>query len=192
MKTGGRVALAVLAGALIGAGWAVQTVRSGALGDQIQNGAWQTGRDVGSKDADIRLRAIVALRGLLALPATEARYFTAGVDDEGVMLSGKCSYRVTGKALPARWWSLTLYDKAGYLIANEQNRWSIGQAGGTDNWQVVIAPKAPAGVDDAAWIPTGTDKPFELTLRTYRPKGLLASDPGKAQLPNIEKLECVA
>lgn len=180
----------VLLGLALGIGFAVWQIRGSGLGNDIRVGPWSTGRDLGTVDADMKTRAIVALRGLLALPKEEARYFTAATDSAGDPLSGKCSYTLTGGAIEARWWSITLYDRAGWLIPNRWGRYSVGSAripeDQATNWTVSVAPDEQAGL----WIPTGTDGPFELTLRAYRPRGQMASDPARITLPTITKREC--
>lgn len=180
----------VMLGLVLGIGLAVWQITSSGLGNDVRVGPWSTGRDIGTANADMKTRAVVALRGLLALPATEARYFTASTDSAGAPLSGKCSYAVTGGALEARWWSITLYDRSGWLIPNRWNRYSIGSAripaGSEAHWTVLIGPAEQPGL----WIPTGTDGPFELTLRAYRPQGEMARDPARISLPTITKGEC--
>lgn len=190
MKPWGRLMIGGVAGALIGSVAAVWSVRAGSLGAQNTIGVWQTGRDFGSVAASDYTRAVVALRGLLALPATEARYYTAATDDAGQPLRGNCTYRVTGGALPAKWWSLTLYDRTGYLVPNPANIYSVGSMrlspAEATNWTVLIAPDRQPG----RWLPTGTAAPFELTLRAYLPKDRGKGDFSAAQLPHIKRERC--
>ncbi len=180
----------VLAGLAVGAGVAIWQIRSSGMGADITIGPWVTGRDIGTENTDLQTRAVVALRGLLALPKEEARYFTTRTDSAGEPLSGKCSYTVAGGPMEARWWSITLYDPEGWLIVNRWNRHSVGSAAVTPdasgNWTFTVSP----GEQEGNWIPTATDGEFDLTLRTYRPRGGLASDPGSARLPTITRGEC--
>lgn len=182
----------IVVGIALGTGFAIWQIRSSGLGDDIRVGPWSTGRDIGTADADMKTRAIVALRGLLALPKEEARYFTAATDSTGAPLSGRCSYTLAGGAIEARWWSVTLYDRKGWLIRNRWNRHSVGSAriapADAAQWSVAVGPAERPGL----WIPTGTDGPFELTLRAYRPRGTLASDPASVTMPTITKGECAA
>lgn len=190
MRNWQRLAICAIAGLVIGGGGAVLSVRAGALGSQNMIGPWVTGRDFGTEQASRYTRAVVALRGLLALPATEARYYTAATDDSGAPLDGACRYIVTGGTLPAKWWSLTLYDREGYLVPNEADIYSVGSAGlpaaEGAKWQVVIAPKMQPG----HWLPTGRIARFELTLRAYLPADRGAGDFTAAQLPRIAKAGC--
>lgn len=180
----------VLAGLAVGAGVAIWQIRSSGMGADITIGPWVTGRDIGTENTDLQTRAVVALRGLLALPKEEARYFTTRTDSAGEPLSGKCSYTVAGGPMEARWWSITLYDPEGWLIVNRWNRHSVGSAAVTPdasgNWSFTVSP----GEQEGNWIPTATDGEFDLTLRTYRPRGGLASDPRSARLPTITRGEC--
>lgn len=177
-------------GLVLGIVLAVWQIRNSGLGNDVRVGPWTTGRDIGTAHADMKTRAVVALRGLLALPAQEARYFTAATDSAGAPLSGKCRYALTGGMIEARWWSVTLYDPGGWLIPNRWNRHSIGSGripvGRAGGWAVLIGPEEQPGL----WIPTGTDGAFELTLRTYRPHGTLARDPARISLPTITRGEC--
>jgi hypothetical protein len=201
MRAWHRVALGALAGGMVGVGSAVQQIRSGMADGTIQNGPWTTAKSYGTTDADALTRAKVALGGLLALPATEAMYFNAKVDDDGRPLDGKCTYEVShfyfpdGGALEARWWSVTLYDPAGYLVRNPQNRYSLGS--GTSflveafvfgKWRIRVTPQTLP--EEAYWISTGGVPRFELTLRTYHPRAALLADPGHVPLPSIKRLEC--
>lgn len=192
MRTWARYAIAGVVGLAIGAGVAVQAVRSGTLGGEIVNGPWSTGRDIGTANASALTRAVVALRGLLALPASEARYFTARRDSTGRPLDGNCTYVVSGGPIEARWWSITLYDGAGWLIANRWNRHSLGSGAlpvaADGNWRFTVSPTPVAG----PWVPTATDGAFDLTLRTYRPRGAVAANPGSAHLPTITRQGCAA
>ena len=182
----------IVLGLMLGSGLAVWQIRTSGLGNDVRVGPWTTGRDVGTANADMKTRAIVALRGLLALPAREARYFTAATDSAGAPLSGKCNYALSGGTIAARWWSVTLYDRGGWLIPNRWSRYAIGSARisaeAADRWTVQIGPEEQPGL----WIPTGTDGPFELTLRAYRPQGEMARDPARISLPTITKGECRA
>jgi hypothetical protein len=191
MKPWLRYTLGVAIGLAAGVGSAAYAVRSGVLGSGASVGPWRTGVDFGAEAASARTRAVVALAGLLALPAREARYYTAATDDAGAPLDGRCRYRVSGKALPARWWSLTLYDAAGYLVSNPTGRHSVQSAALAPaeraGWTIVVAPDRQPG----HWLPTRSIDRFELTLRTYLPPGGGQDTPAREALPRIVKADCV-
>ncbi|MDO9489975.1 MAG: DUF1214 domain-containing protein [Sphingomonadaceae bacterium] len=190
MKPWLRYTLAVALGLAAGLGGAAYTVRSGALGSSESIGPWRTGGDFGTADASSRTRAVVAMAGLLALPAREARYYTATTDDAGATLDGRCRYRVSGGAVPGRWWSVTLYDGPGYLVANDADRFSVPSAalaaGERDGWTINVGPDPQPG----HWLPTGGIDTFALTLRAYLPPDGGRGTPPRAALPSIVKAGC--
>lgn len=190
MKAWLRYALCGAIGLALGGGIAVQRIRAGSLGAMRAIGPWRTGTDFGRARADAYIRAVVALRGLLALPAHEARYYNAATDSTGQPLDGKCRYRVSGGLLPTRWWSLTLYDHAGYLVPNQANIFSIpSMAIGRDEaarWAITVAPAEQAG----HWLPTGRIDRFELTLRAYLPDDGGIGSMTRDQLPSIVREGC--
>lgn len=190
MRRGFRYGLMLAVGLALGAGTAIVQLRQSFAADGIRNGPWRTGEKIGTADAGVATRASVALRGLLALPEREAIYFNASDDSQGRKLSGRCRYRVTGGALDARWWSLTLYDAKGYLIPNPARSHSLGSAAlsaaEANRWQVDIA-RRPIGPH---WIAMPDDQPFELTLRAYHPSPKLLATRGTVALPRIERMEC--
>lgn len=190
MRSGFRYGLMLAAGLAIGVGTAVVQLRQSFAALGIENGPWSTGSNVGTADASVATRATVALRGLLALPEREAIYFNATTDSAGRTLDGRCAYRVSGGAIDARWWSLTLYDAKGYLIPNPASVYSVGSGAMSPeeaaSWQVEIAREKTG----AHWIAMPDDQRFELTLRAYHPSRDLLARRGSVALPRIERGEC--
>ncbi len=177
-------------GLAAGIGAAAWQVRTGALGSGEAIGPWVTGNDFGTARASARTRAVVALRGLLALPGSEARYYTAATDDSGQPLDGRCRYRLSGGALPTRWWSVTVYDGAGYLVKNDAGIYSLESAALRQDeqarWNLVVAPDRQPG----HWLPSGRIAHFELTLRTYLPADGGRNNLARTQLPAITSEGC--
>jgi hypothetical protein len=191
MKTWHRFAACIALGLVGGAAYAVHQVRGGLSDGMVEIGPWETGKSFGTVDANALTRAKVALSGLLALPAKEAMYFTATRDSDGRKLNGRCTYDVRGGTLDGRWWSITLYEGEGWLVKNAANRWSIpASAVATDaqgRWSFTVSPNAQSG----SWLPTGSVDAFDLTLRLYHPATDIIKNPETAQLPTIERKECV-
>ena len=190
MKSWQRYTLCIALGVVGGVTFAVHQVRGGLAAATITNGAWTTGKTFGTAAADPLTRARVALGGLLALPAREAMYFTAKVDDDGKPLDGRCTYLVSGGKLDGRWWSVTLYEGAGWLVKNTANRWSIPAHAATlhddGTWSFTVSPDEQPG----AWLPTGGVEAFDLTLRLYHPSAAVQAAPEKALLPTIQQQGC--
>lgn len=190
MKTSARYLLCAVAGIAAGSGAAVWAVKSGGFGSQARIGPWRTGTDFGTKQAGAYTRAVVARNGLLALPAREARYYTASEDDSGRPLDGHCRYRITGGEAGGAWWSLTLYGADNFLVPNEANIWSVGSAALAPTerqaWTILAAPDRQKG----HWLPTGGAERFDLTLRIYLPEGGGGSNLPRERLPRIERQSC--
>lgn len=151
---------------------------------------WVSDYAIGSQAADPYTRARVARHGLLALAKSEAIYFTRSTDNSGELLRERCRYRVSGGAMPARWWSVTLYDTASRLPDNSDGALSFDASrAGEGAWVAEIAATPPAG--DTAWISSRNARTFDLTLRLYMPAPAVLDDPGTAlRPPSIERIEC--
>jgi len=126
MKLALRIRLSLILGIATGLGATWFSLRAGTSAFEERRGSWITSHDFGSADASDRARSIVALRGLMALPAREAIYFNAATDSEGRVLDGGCRYRVAGPPLAARWWSMTAYGTDSHLISNPDYAYSSG------------------------------------------------------------------
>ena len=178
---------AIAAGCALGLGSALWMAglwpegRNLAFGDVAIDG-WQSDFAIGSQAADPYTRARVARHGLLALARSEAVYFTRSADDTGQPLREACTYRLSGGAMPAGWWSVTLYDSASMLPDNTDNALSIdaGLVGSTE-WEAIIAPRQPA--PPTRWISSRSAGNFDLTLRLYAPDTALIAAPGKTLKP---------
>jgi hypothetical protein len=162
-----------------------------AFGD-VEVDDWLSDFAIGSEAANPYTRARVARHGLLALAKTEAVYFTRAVDDTGAPLREACTYRLTGGAMPAGWWSVTLYDGQSMLPANTDGALSVDASRvGEGVWEAVIAPVRPEGA--VHWISSRNAGTFDLTLRLYMPDAALLTAPKTAlRPPKIEQVTCKA
>jgi hypothetical protein len=186
---------AVIAGSLLGLGSALYMAglwpgaNTLAFGN-VDVGGWRADFATGSDAADPYTRARVARHGLLALAKSEAVYLTRSTDDDGQPLREVCTYRLTGGAMPAGWWSVTLYDAQSMLPANTDNALSIDASrAGVGPWEAVIAPERPEEVTH--WISSRNAGSFDLTLRLYVPDPALLEAPEQTlSAPRIERLTC--
>ena len=93
--------------------------------------------------------------------------FTASADDNGRPLDGRCDVVLAGVTPAARFWTLTLYNPDGELVANSIKRYGftsqeiVRHADGS--FEIVVAPRANAG----NWLPTGGVERYALSLRLY-------------------------
>lgn len=195
-----RLIVAVIFGANFGALtalWFGGMISGGPrIGNAIDVDNWQSDWSIGSETANPYVRALVARNGLLGMRKEEAVYFLRTVDEEGTPLSEACTYRVSGGAIPAGWWSITLYDSESRLPMNEDAHLSFDKTqaeqlndSADPAWAFQVSAAAPT--DDAAWVSSKAGGSFDLTLRLYQPDKALLDDPAAALTPpSIERLSC--
>jgi hypothetical protein len=157
-----------------------------------ENG-WTVWRDtIGNYGTNYAVRAGVALAGLGALSPAEAVYPTTHIDSTGLTLTGSNRYRIHFDTAPPAeaFWSLTMYDTHGFLVANPINRYTIGDRDSlrfnTDGSLDILIQHQQPDSDSTNWLPA-PEQDFSLTLRIYRPTPAFIS--GKWQLPAVEKLD---
>jgi hypothetical protein len=175
---------------LIGVGSAVWVIKSFSATEAIKAGAWTTNPLIGSVQADMYLRAYVARTGLFALGKTEALYYNAFTDEDGDPLRADCDYIIEGGDLPARWWSITAYDKDHFLVPNVLNRYSYNakNVGRNEQGRYKIQFSPTPKVQN--WLPAPRQGNMSLTLRAYNPGRALAENMGSVELPRITKAGC--
>ena len=148
---------------------------------------------LGSASANPWTRARIARHGLLALTKEEAVYFTRATDQDGTPLKEACTYRVSGTAMPALWWSVTLYDGDSRLPPNKDKALSYdltkaAAEGDADSWRFTVSPTRPA---EGGWVSSRAADNFDLTLRLYKPSAALLADPeATLPAPKIERVSC--
>lgn len=176
--------------------WAGGMLKSGPrLGDAIVIDGWTSDWSIGSTAANPYVRARIARNGLLALRKEEAVYFTKTVDEQGRPLEERCIYRVSGGVMPARWWSITLYDGASRLPMNEDDALSFDAtdaAGQPDPaaWSFRVSA-SQKGRPDELWVSSRAADRFDLMLRLYQPSEALLADPvATLTPPRIDRLFC--
>jgi hypothetical protein len=133
----------------------------------------------GSYGTNYLARAAVAALGLGANLRSDAMYFNASIDGDEKRLDGSMKYHLTfaaGNIPPARgFWSITLYDDKGYLVANPLARYEIDSGSNLvyerdGSLEIYFQPDDPGAKHRANWLPTPHGQTFELCLRAYWPK----------------------
>lgn len=124
-------------------------------------------------------RAIVAMVGLGANQPEDAIYPLCIADAEGKPLVGEQRYvlHFPKDRLPPvnAFWSVTMYDEAGFQVANQLNRFAIGDrdplAFNADGSLDILIQHADPGADKRAnWLPAPAKGRLGLTMRLYAPK----------------------
>jgi hypothetical protein len=179
-----------LAGTALGLASAALAVRQVGAAGALRVGPWATPLDAGGPGRGMYLRAAAALGATLALSRSEAIYFRAATDSGGGGLRGGCDYTVHGGALPARWWSITLYGADHRLIANPQNRYAYASvdvgAAADGAFLIHVGPHEKPG----NWLNTAGENGFVLLTRLYQPSPAVAADPAHIALPVITLVGC--
>jgi hypothetical protein len=157
----------------------------------LRNGGWSTDLTIGSEAANPWVRAQIARVGLLALPRSQTLYFDRTTDEAGAALDARCRYAIAGKAIPARWWSITAYGGDQMLSRAANGPVSIDAtrlgARAAGDWTVTAGPTDGGETPDLSI--SGLDRVI-LMLRLYNPD---AADPialKAMELPTVTRLSC--
>src|SRR5437764_2620855 len=108
--------------AIFGLGLTQFALTRGTAFGAITIGAWTAWPKTGTADIDPYARAAVARSGELPIGSGDGIAFYARSDDAGYALDGRCETLLRGVTPAARFWTLTLYDPEGRLVANSVNR----------------------------------------------------------------------
>jgi hypothetical protein len=122
-------------------------------------------------------RALVTLVGLGANPAEDAVYPVLLADEDGEPVSGDHSYVIhfdkDGLPPVAAFWSITMYDAEGFQVANEIDRFAIGDrdalAYNDDGSLDIYVQHADPGPERTSnWLPAPAAD-LGITMRLYAP-----------------------
>ncbi|GAB6012851.1 DUF1254 domain-containing protein [Viscerimonas tarda] len=152
---------------------------------------------LGDYKTDYNSRALVAYRGLGALPPEEATYFSYYTDTNKEQLDGKNNYRIhleKAQLPPAQaFWSYTIYGEDRYLVDNPIRRYAIGDRNDLKynedgSLDIYLANKQPEGDKVNNWLPIPNDK-FNVTLRIYIPDVEALNNKAVWKNPSPEKID---
>lgn len=118
-------------------------------------GPWVYWNGAGRMDADPYTRAHFARSSALRLSSDSAGVFEANSDAEGAYLHSSCDYVLEGPYAHGLWWSLSVFDSRGQLIANDAERYAFTSdtvaANPDGSYIVTLGRDARPG----NWLPTG-------------------------------------
>ncbi|MFD3743323.1 DUF1254 domain-containing protein [Nocardia sp. NPDC058633] len=132
---------------------------------------------IGVYGNDYFRRSAITLVGLGANPAEDAIYPLLVHDAAGNPLAGGDDYVLhfdAGKLPPvAAFWSVTMYDLEGFQIANELDRYALGDRdplnyNSDGSLDIYISHKNPGPDRESNWLPAPAG-PMGITLRLYAP-----------------------
>jgi len=186
---GSLFALAVAA--VVGLGATYLALTRGAAFGALSIGSWTAWPKTGTVDAEPYARATIARTGQLPIALGDGVSFTAQADDSSKLLDGRCDVVLSGITPAARFWTLTLYNTDGELVANSVNRYGfssqeiVRRADGS--FEIVVGPRANSG----NWLPTGGVERYALVLRFYDTAVGVSTKAGReVPMPSISTRSC--
>jgi hypothetical protein len=183
--------LTLLLAAAIGLGATWLTISRGVAFGALTIGPWTAWPKSGSPEIDPYARASIARSGELPIGLGDGVAFYARGDDAGDDFDGRCTFTLTGLTPAARYFTITLYDPAGRLVANTLDRHGFTSEellrDIDGRFAVNVAPRARPG----NWLPTGGIDRYVLVLRLYdTPIGVRNRTSKEAPMPAIARKEC--
>ena len=176
---------------IVGLGTTWMTATRGVNVGTIKIGAWTARPKTGTSDIDHYSRASVARSGELPVGTGDGVMFTATTDDNGRALDGRCDVVVKGVTPAARFWTMTIYDPKGRLVANSLQRYGFTSQeivrGSDGSFELRVTSRSRAG----NWLPTGGLDRYMLALRLYdTPVGVGTRTQKDAPMPSIATMGC--
>lgn len=182
---------AFIIAALVGLGATYFALTRGAAFGALKIGSWTAWPKTGTADADPYARAAIARTGQLPISLGDGVSFSAQTDDNGRVLDGRCDVVLDGVTPAARFWTLTLYNVEGGLVANSISRYGftsqeiVRHADGS--FEITVAPRANPG----NWLPTGGIDRYTLVLRLYDTAVGVSTRAGReVPMPSIKTRSC--
>jgi hypothetical protein len=176
--------------ALVGLGATWLALTQGQAFGGLSVGAWSAWPRHGTASIDPYARAMVARSGQLPVGSGDGIAFQARHDDTGAPLDGRCDVVVSGMTPQARYWTITLYDPDGALVANSVQRHGftshevVRRANGS--FEITVSPRSRAG----NWLPTGSVERYLLVLRLYDTPIGVATRGREVTMPSITRRSC--
>ena len=181
---------ALALGGGLGVGSAVAVLGADYPFGRVRVGPWTAWPQLGSREADPYMRAIIARRGDLPLGLGEGLALLATEDSAGRPLEGRCRYRLGDVTPPARAWTLALYAE------DSRTSPSSGSSGltssevlrdGEGRFSVIMSREASPG----NWLRMPDGERVSLALRLYDTPvaaGSVELDP--SAFPSIDRVGC--
>lgn len=187
---GALLAFAIAAVVGLGATWFTLT-RGMAFG-AMTIGGWSAWPKSGTPAIDPYARANIARTGALPISMGDGVAFFARNDETGRPLDGRCEVELNGITPAARYWTVTLYDLDGKLVANSLQRHGftsqeiVRKPDG--RFRILVSSRARPG----NWLPTGGVDRYMLVLRLYdTPIGVATRTGKEAPMPSITQRACL-
>jgi hypothetical protein len=161
---------------------------------RLVNG-WQVNTDsIGVYGNYYLKRATLAMIGLGSNPPEDAIYPLAFADGDGEPLNGDhdCVLHFDKQELPPvnAFWSVTLYDRDGFQVANPLNRCALGDRdplgyNADGSLDLLIQHQSPGPEREANWLPAPRG-PLALLMRLYEPRAEVLD--GRWEPPGVRRV----
>ena len=160
-----KIVAAVLAGVFLGLVVTISTLDGGAR--TMTAGPWQGAPRDGTFEVDPYTLAADERAGVLPLGVAEGLTFIARTDSDGRTFAPSCDYVVKGPMPQARFWTLSLLDRAGYPVADAAERYGFTSAEALRETGAPVAITVSPDARSGNWLPTGHAGAYVLMLRLY-------------------------
>jgi hypothetical protein len=156
-------------------------------------GTWLVSTDATSLD-DWLLRGTTGWKHVWGDLASELMFPMARTDGDGQPMTGDQRYTIhfpPGDLPPSRYWRITMYDLAGFLVANPIKRYGIGnmaetlQPNADGSLTLSIQHDSPGPDKEVNWLPAPPDG-FFLVMRMYQPEERMYR--GKYIVPPVQRV----
>ncbi|MFL6790925.1 MAG: DUF1214 domain-containing protein [Bradyrhizobium sp.] len=183
--------LALILATVVGLGSTYVTATRGTDLGTLKIGAWTARPKNGTSEVDPYSRATIARSGELPVGTGDGIAFAATTDDKKKPLDGRCDVIISGITPAARFWTLTLFDRKGNVVANSLQRYGFTSQeiirGSDGSFEIRVASRSRAG----NWLPTGGIERYALMLRLYdTPVGVATRTQRDAPMPSISTVGC--
>ena len=144
-------------------------------------------------------RAIVAMMGLGCNQPDDAIYPINLTDGDGKPLVGEQKYvlHFNKEEIPPvnAFWSVTMYDEAGFQVANPINRFAIGDRdelkyNADGSLDLYLQHESPGSGKESNWLPSPAKGKLGVTMRLYAPKAQILD--GRWNPPAIRQVGVAA
>lgn len=154
-------------------------------------GPWVTWSYAGDAASEPYTRARFKAAATLLIHAERVVRLEARVDDDGNRLHSSCTYHIDSAPLAAQWWTISVFDSNGKLIANAAQRYGFNKTtvarDPAGHFRVVLARNARPG----NWLPTGSAGRMTVILEMLQADEMTGGGrPSAVAPPSIVKVSC--
>ena len=141
--------LALIIATVVGVGATWMTATRGTDLGTLTIGAWTARPKTGTADVDPYSRASIARSGELPVGTGDGVAFLRDDRRSQAAARGRCDVVISGVTPAARFWTLTLYDQKGHLVANSLQRYGFTSQeivrGADGTFEIRVASRSRAG-----------------------------------------------